>query len=757
MTKLEMMQLSQSLSDLYTGLETDLIANIAEYLAAGKIDSPTAQWKIQMLAQLGALDKSNIKVITEYAGIAPDMLTEVLETVALSAVEELEPGFQKLARNGIINGTEVPIEKTMARALTSYQKQAKQSLNMVNTVMRYKAKSAAQKIINDTAELAEKQSFINTLNKATGKVVTGAESRQAAMRQCIKEMSEKGIPAFVDKLGREWSPEAYINMDIRTTANNVAHQAQFDRMKDYGVDLIEVSSHAGARPKCAEDQGKIFNRKNKDGYTIDLHGRKIKYYSWKKSSYGEPDGILGINCGHHIYPFIPGISYQKYFPYDEYDNQEQYKKVQGQRELERRVRKSKRECISLESVGDTEGLKKAKETLKTRQQALKQYCTDNDLKYKPDRTAVVDYKKSVAGFTPSDKKKRIAEIKAKSVDKSGGSGTVLKVKNPVLTPGIVSDRKFYKSDNLVINPKLKNDVKNGFVDAANQVYGRFGRKLDIEKIDVVKSGSTRYMQAAYDPLTKTIKLVNSSMGTYEKKAEKLFADNWNASKDKYGTFYHEIGHAIWEDLSSEAKAQISAIYEAEKHSAYLKWIEAGGSSSGKSQVDFFGKALSRYGATNKNEFFSEAFSQIMSGRMRPVSRQVNQILQEKYASVQLNKNVLDKFEQGGIIKTDEVIGRSVGASAKNYPVKLPDGNHAKFAEGSTITKIKVFAGNGTNVPIRDAIYLESNYGIPAEKWQKVRGEGIIIENGKKRTVEIHWYEADGEKIKMKVKRYLDES
>lgn len=67
MTKLEMMRLSQSLSDLYTGLETDLIANIAEYLAAGNIDSPTAQWKIQMLAQLGALDKSNIKVITEYA------------------------------------------------------------------------------------------------------------------------------------------------------------------------------------------------------------------------------------------------------------------------------------------------------------------------------------------------------------------------------------------------------------------------------------------------------------------------------------------------------------------------------------------------------------------------------------------------------------------------------------------------------------------------------------------------------------------
>lgn len=395
MTKMEIMQLSQGLSDLYTGLETDLISDIADWLKSGDVTASTPQWKMKLLAQMGALDKANIKVIAEYAGIAPEMLTEALETAALTAIEELEPGFQGLVKDGIISGTDVPAEDTMARTLKSYNKQARQSLNMVNTVMRYKAKEAAQKIVNDTAELAEKQSFLDMLNKAAGKAVTGAESRQAAMRQCIKEMSEKGIPAFVDRSGREWSPEAYINMDIRTTVSNVAHQAQFDRMEDYGVDLVEVSSHSGARPKCAKDQGKIFNRKNKDGYTTDLHGRKVRYYSWKKSSYGEPDGLLGINCGHHIYPFFPGASYQTYFPYDEHDNQEQYKKTQNQRELERRVRKSKRECMVLEKTGDTEGLQKAKETLKTRQRALKQYCTDNDLKYKPDRTAVVDYKNKI--------------------------------------------------------------------------------------------------------------------------------------------------------------------------------------------------------------------------------------------------------------------------------------------------------------------------------------------------------------------------
>ena len=484
MTKLEIMQLSQSLSDLYTGLETDLIANIAEYLAEGNLDSPTAQWKIQMLARLGALDKANIKTIAEYAGIAPDMLTEALETAALNGISELEPGFRNLVRDGIVNGTEVPIEKTMAKAVTSYRRQAQKSLNLVNTVMLYKAKSTAQKIINDTAELAEKQSFIDMLNKAAGKTVTGIESRQAAMRQCIKEMSEKGIPAFVDKLGREWSPEAYINMDIRTTVANTAQQAQFDRMDDYGLDLIEVSSHAGARPKCAEDQGKIFNRKNKDGYTTDLHGRKVRYYSWERSSYGEPDGILGINCGHHIYPFIPGLSYQTYFPYDEYENQQEYKKIQNQRELERRVRKSKRECIALETAGDTEGLQKAQVTLKNRQKALKQYCADNGLRYKPDRTAVVNYRKSVAGFTPTDKKSKIAEIKAKAVDKSGGSGTVPNTQPPKLNsqppkkPTKLERMKAELEESKKKTQQAKDELAQLYMDKKNLTYEEAKAKVD---------------------------------------------------------------------------------------------------------------------------------------------------------------------------------------------------------------------------------------------------------------------------------------
>ena len=426
MTRLELMQLSQGLSDLYTGLETDLLANIAAFLTAEQADMPSAQWKIQMLAQLGALDRKNLRTITQYVKNVPRMLQDALQAGVLSALEDLEPGFRQMVLDGILHGTDTPVEDTMARALKAYARQARKSMNMVNTVMRYKARDAAHKAINDTAELADKQEFLNALNKAAGKTVSGIESRQAAMRQCIKEMTDKGIPAFVDKRGREWSPEAYVNMAIRTTAANTAQQAQFDRMDDYGLNLVEVSSHSGARPKCAKDQGKIFNRSGGGGYTTDLHGRKIRYYAWSESSYGEPDGILGINCGHQIYPFTPGVSYQTYFPEPEEENAEAYKKSQQQRELERRVRKSKRECMMLETAGDPEGARQAQHLLKQRQDALRQFCGDNGLRYKPDRTAVADYKKSVAGYVPPDQTERIRKLNGLDVDKSGGSGIIIK-------------------------------------------------------------------------------------------------------------------------------------------------------------------------------------------------------------------------------------------------------------------------------------------------------------------------------------------
>lgn len=423
MNKLTSLQLSQGIADLIVGLETDLIANIAAYLAAGKIEEDTAKWKMKKLAELGKLTKQNAKTIAEYAGKTPELLELTLQRAANSAIQELAPGLKRMVQEGLIDRRATPsMSSNMLNSLKMLQKQAKKDLNLTNTTMKYKAKNAAMQVINRTAELANKQEYIDSLNKATGKVVTGIEARQSAMRECIGEMTQKGIPAFVDKNGRNWSPEAYTNMCIRSTVGSVAKETQFSLMDEYGLDLVEVSSHSGARPLCAKDQGKIFNRNGGGGYTTDLDGKRIKFYSWRSSSYGKPAGLLGINCGHQIYPFLPGISVQTYFPYDEKENAKQYEKICNQRALERKVRASKRECTTLDTLGDKEGFDKAAYKLKQQEQQLKSYCEKNGLAYKPDRTATPGYGRSQAAKTTASYKAAVKaeqeQIKLIDVDNS---------------------------------------------------------------------------------------------------------------------------------------------------------------------------------------------------------------------------------------------------------------------------------------------------------------------------------------------------
>jgi len=57
--------------------------------------------------------------------------------------------------------------------------------------------------------------------------------------------------------------------------------------------------------------------------------------------------------------------------------------------------------------------------------------------------------------------------------------------------------------------------------------------------------------------------------------------------------------------------------------------------------------------------------------------------------------------------------------------------------------------------IRDLDFLQSTYG--KGRWRKLKGIAtVLLENGRIRRAEVHWYEAHGiGKRQMKIKRYLD--
>lgn len=412
MNLLKNQQEAETIDSIYIDLEARLMQNIARHLRDWEQPIETDRWLMQKLAEIGKLNKENIKIIAQMSGLSQTAAERMLNDMAEDAIKNTDPGFQYMARQRMI-GVVVDAEKSKSvkRVMHKLRKQAKDSLNLTNTTMLHKAQEAFKTLVQNTAEEA-----LKIMNNNTGAVITGAESRQQALRKTIRQFNDNGITGFVDKRGRNWTPEAYVNMAMRTTAGSVANEVQTARCEDMGVNLIQIDSHSGARPKCAKDQGKIFSLDNTSGTTEDLNGRKIRYYPWNSSSYGEPDGILGINCGHHKYPFIPGVNIQRYFPTEDMDaNNRLYKQTQVQRALERDVRKQKRECMLFDELGDPDAFEEASVRLKSKESQLKSYVDGHkNLHRRRDREQVVGFDKGVSARAVATNKKYQKELAEKA-------------------------------------------------------------------------------------------------------------------------------------------------------------------------------------------------------------------------------------------------------------------------------------------------------------------------------------------------------
>lgn len=239
------------------------------------------------------------------------------------------------------------------------------------------------------------------LNAETGKVITGASTLQEAVRSGVRAMHEAGITGFVDHGGHQWSAEAYVRMDVKTTCSNAANQAVMTRNEQYGNDLIRVNTNATARPGCYPWQGKVISMANRARVVTDGDGRQVQAYAVSQTTYGQPDGIYGINCHHGpMNVFISGISVvrgQDGAPSKE-DSDQIYQLTQKQRRMERQVRYAKREAAMLEATGDKEGFEKAALRVKQRQAKLKAFVNEHgeSLVLRSDRTQVFGYNRSVS-------------------------------------------------------------------------------------------------------------------------------------------------------------------------------------------------------------------------------------------------------------------------------------------------------------------------------------------------------------------------
>ena len=442
LTPNEILKLSEPVEQVYSNIVDALLINMGKHFNSGHTLS-TEQWEIRKLAELGQLNKESIEIIASLTGQNKELITVALENAVYMATKDIEPELKKAVKKGAIQNAaadNVIASQSIVQALNAYEQQAMNKLNLVNTTMLESTLAQYRKVIANTVNIdRQMKAAQEVLNTAAGKVIAGTESRQQALRQALSQIHKEGVTGFYDRTGRKWSPEAYVNMDIRTTVHNTAIEAVKTRQEDYGVDIFRVSRHSGARPLCYPYQGRYFSWNNKSGTFTDGEGKRHRYSPISSTSYGKPAGLFGINCGHHPITMIPGVSIPRDRPeQDKEENDKVYAESQEQRRLEREIRYSKQKAAMMEAAGDKEGFEKEAVKIREKQADYNAFCKKTGRTKRLDRTQVFEYNKSISGKVTSINRKRdknIFAVKSGSYQNdisSSGLPKVIKLPNETL-------------------------------------------------------------------------------------------------------------------------------------------------------------------------------------------------------------------------------------------------------------------------------------------------------------------------------------
>ena len=388
LTPQETAEMIAGLQQLYEQIEDDLLLNVAKRFSVTDNITPetVTEWQVEKLNQIGALRKENIRVLAAQSGKTEKEITRVLEAAGYKAVAFDDQIYQLAFSRGLLATVPQParLSPMLQTALQGAVDNTRKYFNLINT----------------TALESAQQSFIGIINQTYLETSLGITDYSSAVRKAVRDLADKGISGahYISAAGKPtWNHiDVAVRRCIVTSTAQTAGVMQEARAKEWGSNLVEVSSHMGSRPSHAVWQGKIYS----------LDGGTLQYPNLRASTgYGSVTGLCGANCKHYFSPYFEGISEQTFKPYDLQENEKAYKESQIQRGLERDVRAQKRRVLAADASGDAEELKAAQLKLKEKEAMLKAFTQQTGRYQRTNRQQVYGFDRSQASRAAWTKRK----------------------------------------------------------------------------------------------------------------------------------------------------------------------------------------------------------------------------------------------------------------------------------------------------------------------------------------------------------------
>lgn len=377
--------LPQELSDLYRGLEDQLIDYICKCLKATDDLNESALQRIRALRS-HRIDLYEIeKIIKKTTGISDKKIHEIFTDV----VARNQQYYTQVIDMAKLTQPEVLVS---ASDIAAIQAQTANAFANITASMGFLVNAGR-------VFLPPAKAYQWALDSAEMKVQSGTISYNEAIKSAVKELATSGIKVVDYESGHKDQIDVAARRAIMTGVNQLNAKYTEQSAEYLQTPYFEVSAHAGARDKPGKSpwashkewQGRVYSTRSGDIYPS----------IYAVCGLGYVDGLEGANCRHRRFPWVEGVSERTYtnaqlahiddglgctFEGKKYTA---YEATQKQREIERTIRKQKRLRNAFKENGQTTEAQAANAILRRLNKKYRQFSAAAGLPEQNERIKVL--------------------------------------------------------------------------------------------------------------------------------------------------------------------------------------------------------------------------------------------------------------------------------------------------------------------------------------------------------------------------------
>ncbi len=323
---------------IFAKLERRIMADIVRRIKKTKSITGSVDFQLNQLRKLGYTEEDIKKKLAEALNSSNEYVDKLYKEVIGEEFVRYKGLYEASAR--IFNKDDAQLENYIIAAVEQTNGEMANISRSLGFVVNTKS---GRKI------LSLSEYYQQILDEALTDVYIGGFDYNKTIKKAIIQMTNSGV-RFID-YDSGWHNRVTVaaRRAVMTGLSQMSQQQANYIAEQLNIEYFEVSAHPGARPEHAIWQGKVYSKEELE----------------TKCGLGTVTGLLGANCYHVYFPFMPGVSKRVYTDKQLKDWEKQatktwrgkeytqYEATQKMRQMETNMR-AQRQKIYLMKLGEAD-------------------------------------------------------------------------------------------------------------------------------------------------------------------------------------------------------------------------------------------------------------------------------------------------------------------------------------------------------------------------------------------------------------------